>query len=69
MTRPNPFELRIEDRTGDAVIDALAAREHAVRRMGDWGGGGDAQLISRDPATGILAGGSDPRGEGQVHGF
>jgi len=69
MTRPNPFELRVEDRAGDAVIDALAARGHAVRRIGDWGGGGDAQMISRDPATGILAGGSDPRGEGQVHGF
>ena len=69
MTRPNPFELRVEDRVGDAVIDALSARGHSVRRMGDWGGGGAAQMISRDPSTGILAGGSDPRGEGQVHGF
>ena len=69
MTRPNPFHLRIEDRAGEAVIDALAARGHDVRRMGDWGGGGCAQLISRDPQTGILAGGTDPREEGQVHGF
>ena len=69
MTRPNPFHLRIEDRAGDAVVAALAARGHDVRRMGDWGGGGCAQLISRDPQTGILAGGTDPREEGQVHGF
>jgi len=34
-----------------------------------WGGGGSAQLIARDPQTGILIGGTDTRVEGTVLGF
>lgn len=37
--------------------------------LGPWGAGGSAQLISRDPETGVLAGGSDPRSEGLAIGL
>jgi len=64
-----PFELRIENRVGDDVIAALESRGHTVVRTGDWDGTGSAQIISRDPATGVIAGGSDPRAEGVAVGF
>jgi gamma-glutamyltranspeptidase len=43
--------LDVLKRGGDAVDAAFA------------GGGGAAQAIARDPLTGVLAGGSDPRAE------
>ena len=67
--RPNPFELQVETRLSEAVLTGLESRGHRLKRMGDWGAGGAAQLIIRDPATGTLAGGSDPRSEGVALGF
>jgi gamma-glutamyltranspeptidase / glutathione hydrolase len=66
---PNPFELRVEDRMPVAVRDALADRGHVVVPQGPWDGGGAFYAIVRDPATGILAGGADPRVEGGILGF
>jgi gamma-glutamyltranspeptidase/glutathione hydrolase len=60
----NPFELRMEDRYPEATREALAAKGHDVRVRGPWAGGGAAQLIARDPETGVLVGGSDSRVEG-----
>ncbi|MEZ4497887.1 MAG: hypothetical protein R2845_14160 [Thermomicrobiales bacterium] len=37
---------------------------HRLIRQGEWDSGGAAQIIARDPSTGVLAGGSDPRAEG-----
>jgi len=34
-----------------------------------WDGGGAGQIIARDPTTGLIAGGTDPRVEGLVAGF
>jgi gamma-glutamyltranspeptidase / glutathione hydrolase len=65
----NPLELRVEDRLGDAAITELERMGHRVVRAGDWGAGGSAQVIARDPATGVLAGGSDPRSEGLAIGY
>jgi gamma-glutamyltranspeptidase/glutathione hydrolase len=59
-----PVELRVEDRLGDETIAQLEARGHRVERLGDWGARGAVQLIARDPETGVLAAGSDPRSEG-----
>lgn len=67
--RPNPYELRVEDQIGEETIAGLEARGHPVRRIGAWGAMGAAQIIARDPATGVLAGGSDPRVEGMALGF
>jgi gamma-glutamyltranspeptidase len=66
---PNPFELRIENRASEATIDGLAARGHVIKRQDVWGGGGAAQIIARDPESGILAGGTDPRVEGMIVGY
>lgn len=66
---PNPYELRVETRLGETAIADLEALGHTVRRTGSWGGTGAAQAIARDPATGVLVGGSDPRVEGLALGF
>ncbi|MBA2246869.1 MAG: gamma-glutamyltransferase, partial [Chloroflexia bacterium] len=65
----NPFELRLEDRLPEEVFADLAARGHNVRKTPAWSGGGAAQIIARDPATGIMIGGTDARVEGNVLGF
>jgi gamma-glutamyltranspeptidase / glutathione hydrolase len=67
-TMPNPFQLRLEERLGEAAIAELERRGHRVRRQGDWDGGGAAQAIVRDPETGVVCGGSDPRVEGMALG-
>ncbi len=67
--RPNPYELRVETRLGEPAIQALRDLGHRVVTTGGWGGSGAAQAIARDPATGVLAGGSDPRVEGLALGF
>ena len=67
--RPNPYELRIETRIGAAAMADLSARGHPVKPTGAWGGSGAAQIIVRQPETGVLAGGSDPRVEGLALGF
>lgn len=64
----NPFELRIEGRLPESVRDDLARRGHRIVVQGDWNGGGAAQMIARDPVSGLLIGGSDPRVEGTVLG-
>jgi gamma-glutamyltranspeptidase/glutathione hydrolase len=66
---PNPYELRIEDRLGAATLAELADLGHRVRTTGPWAGGGASQAIARDPDTGVIAGGSDPRVEGLALGF
>jgi len=68
-TVANPFELRIEDRIEPGVVAALRDKGHDVRLLDSWGGGGSYQVIARDPATGVLIGGTDPRVEGNVLGF
>lgn len=66
---PNDFVVRIESRAGTDVIDELRARGHRVEVLPEWGAGGTAQVIEIDPETGVLQGGSDPRGEGVALGF
>ena len=64
-----PLHLLVEDRLGDDTIDALARMGHAVGRVGPWGAGGSVQVIARDPESGVLCAGSDPRSEGLAIGF
>ncbi|HYO29269.1 MAG TPA: gamma-glutamyltransferase, partial [Thermomicrobiales bacterium] len=59
-----PMELQVEDRIGEEAITDLEAKGHAVVRLGPWGARGSVQTIARDPETGVLAAGSDPRSEG-----
>jgi gamma-glutamyltranspeptidase/glutathione hydrolase len=66
---PNPFELRVESRVDADVIEELRRRGHTVKVLGPYAAGGAAFLISRDPETGILQGGGDPRSEGLALGY
>ena len=57
-------ELTIEDRVPPAVIEDLRARGHNVRLLGPLSGPCSAEIILRDPGTGLLLAGSDPRRDG-----
>jgi gamma-glutamyltranspeptidase / glutathione hydrolase len=56
----------LEDGIPDPVLMDLAARGHPVRKVTGWERGlfGRGQVILRDPQTGVLIGGSDPRADG-----
>jgi len=69
VSEEQPFTLQIEQRAGQEVIDKLSGWGHRTDVVGDWGCGGAVQIIARDPVTGVLAGGSDPRVEGLALGF
>jgi gamma-glutamyltranspeptidase/glutathione hydrolase len=56
-----PGVLVVEDRLGNDVIAALAARGHAVRRAGDWALG-RLCAVGRDPEHGTLHAAANPRG-------
>jgi gamma-glutamyltranspeptidase len=64
IERGNDFVLTVEERLGEATIGELEAMGYPVRRAGMWGAGGSVQVIARDPGSGFLCGGSDPRAEG-----
>jgi gamma-glutamyltranspeptidase/glutathione hydrolase len=63
------YELRIEDRFGSEILAELAAKGHRIVEGGGWTQGGSHELIVRDPETGAIAGGSDPRSEGVALGL
>lgn len=69
IERGDDFVLAVEDRLGEATIGELNAMGYPIRRAGMWGAGGSVQVIARDPETGFLAGGSDPRAEGMAVGL
>lgn len=57
-----PGEMRVEPRITADVISALAAMGHKVKTEGDWlESSGGMVVITRDPATGVLQAGADPR--------
>jgi gamma-glutamyltranspeptidase / glutathione hydrolase len=59
-----PDALNMESRFPAAVREELAARGHAVVTLGDLEGPCSVEIIRRDPATGVLLAGSDPRRDG-----
>ena len=56
--------LEIESRVPQEVRDELARRGHRVRAIGDLEGPCNVEIIRREPASGLLAAGSDPRNDG-----
>jgi gamma-glutamyltranspeptidase / glutathione hydrolase len=58
--------VALEDGVPESVIADLARRRHPIRKVASWERVlfGRGQVILRDPATGILTGGSDPRADG-----
>ena len=57
-----PGVLNLEAGFPDAVAEALAARGHTINRVGACGNG--AVVTQRDPNSGVLAAGADPRRPG-----
>ena len=55
---------------GRYLADELARRGHPVRRVEDYTDTmGHAGAIRIDPQTGVLQGGTDPRGDGLACGY
>lgn len=64
-----PFEVRMESRFPALTARHLASLGHAVRTVGEFAGGGGAQIIMTDPDTAMLLGGSDRRTAGLALGY
>lgn len=56
-----PGGVVVEDRLGDEVIDGLSKRGHVVTKAGDWELG-RLSCVTRDPETGLVTAGANPRG-------
>jgi gamma-glutamyltranspeptidase/glutathione hydrolase len=59
--REAPGELIMEARFGESVLDGLRRRGHRVVVADEWSLG-RLSAVSRDPGTGLLHAGADPRG-------
>jgi len=57
-------DLTVEDRVPASVIDDLRSRGQNIRVLGALEGPCSAEIILRDPGTGLLMAGSDPRRDG-----
>ncbi|MBI4732761.1 MAG: gamma-glutamyltransferase family protein [Chloroflexi bacterium] len=59
-------EVALEEGVPEETLADLAGRGHPVRKVTGWERAlfGRGQAIIRDPATGVLTGGSDPRADG-----
>ena len=59
----NPLdnEVRIEPRISAEVLAELERRGHKLNRTPPWGGSGNLEGFTIDPATGAILGGYDPR--------
>lgn len=70
-TDPLPAEtLRVESRVPEATREALRARGYTLDLLGAWSMRvGGVQAVMRDPTTGWLLGGADPRRNGYAMGW
>ncbi|MGP4000257.1 gamma-glutamyltransferase family protein [Streptomyces sp. 8N706] len=59
--RSRPGGVTVESRIGAEVIDGLRRRGHDVTVGGPWSEG-RLCAVARDPGSGVLSGGADPRG-------
>jgi gamma-glutamyltranspeptidase/glutathione hydrolase len=65
-----PGVMRVEGRIAPEVRLGLQQRGHTVEVLPDWWEGSCLYgVIKRNPATGVLQGGSDPRGESYAAGY
>lgn len=58
--------IEVEPQFPDHLAQALARKGHIVQRALDSGMFGRGQIIWRDPVTGVLAGGTEPRADGHI---
>jgi gamma-glutamyltranspeptidase/glutathione hydrolase len=64
-------DVALEEGMPADVIEGLSKRGHGVHRVSGWDRAlfGRGQIILRDPTTGVLTGGSDPRADGHALGL
>lgn len=62
-------EVVLENGIGDDIRSELARRGHALAPKGEAQYFGGGQVILRDPETGVLIGGSEPRNDGAAVGW
>lgn len=65
----SPYVLQLEEGFPVETVAELERMGHRIELHRQYGLGGSVQLIRRDPATGSLFGGSDPRADGLAVGF
>jgi gamma-glutamyltranspeptidase/glutathione hydrolase len=58
--------VEVEPHFPDHIAQALARKGHNIVKTLDSGGYGRGQIIWRNPKTGVLAGGTEPRTDGEV---
>jgi gamma-glutamyltranspeptidase/glutathione hydrolase len=58
--------IEVEPQFPDYLAQALARKGHIVQRALDSGMFGRGQIILRDAVTGVLAGGTEPRADGEL---
>ncbi len=58
--------IEVEPQFPDHIAQALERRGHRVQRALDSGMFGRGQIILKDPATNVLAGGTEPRADGAI---
>ena len=58
--------VHVESTMHPDVIRQLARLGHRIHVSAEWGGFGGGQMIWRDPETGVLIGGTEPRKDGVV---
>ncbi|GGH82664.1 gamma-glutamyltranspeptidase/glutathione hydrolase [Pullulanibacillus pueri] len=58
--------IEVEPGFPDHIAQALVRKGHIVQRATDSGMFGRGQIILRDPESGVLAGGTEPRADGEV---
>lgn len=60
--------VALEEGIADAALADLTRRGHRVRKVTGWERAlfGRGQIILRDPHSGVLCGGSDPRADGHA---
>lgn len=63
------YELNMEPGFPEATIKELERMGHRIHLYGPGEARGSVQIIRRDPASGVLFGGSDPRADGAAMGF
>ena len=66
---PDGPQLFVEDRLPLDTCYALRRRGHQLTVGTPWSGSCASQIITRDPDTGVLSAGSDPRVEGLALGY
>ena len=62
MASDHGHQMRVEPRIAPEVVSALAALGHKVKAEADWAeASGGMVMVVRDPRSGVLSAGADPR--------